>query len=478
MTDDELRAPGAGDGPGGVDAAASRMTARMDAVLNRVGLRSVLARDCLLAVLVALLTGVLVWTVTGFLAGEGYRLSPAATTVFAVLMFAQPLMLCVRRRYPALCLVAVGVAHLGITAVLPPNVNAPAPAAFIAAYTCGALLAPRLLTGVLASLVALHGVAGPLVAGTLSGPAGEAATGRPAGPMEYTVLASGLLLMSLILYVGAALTGSYAATRRRYAELVRVRAGEAIQQHRERAEGAIRAERARMARELHDIAAHHLSGMVVQLGAAERLIGRDDQAAREAVSWVRSQGRETLDSLRLVVGALRDPGEDRPASGDGLAHSGAPGARGAPVPGAAALERLVAAERALGGSIDLVREGAAYDLPPVADVTVYRVAQEALSNAREHAPGAPVRVALHYRESRVVLEVGNDAGTGRPKENTKPPGVPRGLGLVGMKERAQLVGAGLAAGPDAGGGWRVRLDLPVTRETAARDRSTDQEAAQ
>src|SRR5690606_22416313 len=146
---------------------------------------------------------------------------------------------------------------------------------------------------------------------------------------------------------------------------------------------------------------------------------------------------ETLDSLRLVVGALRDPGEG--PAGDGPPDSGAP------VPGAAALDRLVRTERELGADVELVREGDPYDLPPIADVTVYRVAREALSNARDHAPGAPVRILLRYGASRVALRVDNGPGRGRgggPQSDA-----PRGMGLIGMAERAQLVGAELEAGP-------------------------------
>lgn len=485
MTDNDLRAhhAGGGPGPGGTNTTASRVMARFDEGLNRLGLRSALARDCLLAVVMALLSSVMLWALMGFLANEdGVRLSPAATVALTVVMYAQSLILCVRRRNPVLCLVVVALAQMGTVALLPPFVAAQGISPFIAAYTCGALLPPRRLVWTLAPITILHGVFGTLVAGTLSDPILSPDATPPSQPSsleDYLVLVSGLLAMAVVIYVGSAFVGAYTVARRRYVELTRVRAAEAIQRQRERAESAIMAERARMARELHDIAAHHLSGMVVQLGAAERLIGRDDQAAREATAWVRSQGRETLDSLRLVVGALRDPGEDATPSGDGLSHTGDPGARGAPVPGATGLERLVQTERDLGCSIALVREGEPYHLPPVADVTVYRVAQEALSNAREHAPNAPVHLLLHHRDTRVVLQVENGPGSGRGARGDKSANAPRGLGLLGMRERAQLVGAELEAGPTSMGGWRVRLDLPVSREvSSARNQSKEREAAE
>jgi signal transduction histidine kinase len=204
-----------------------------------------------------------------------------------------------------------------------------------------------------------------------------------------------------------------------------------------------------MARELHDIAAHHLSGMVVQAAVVERLIDRDPQAAKEAAAWIRAQGRETLHNLRLVVGALRGPG------GDDLDE-------GAPVPGLAVLDRLVRTARELGTPVELVRDGEPVELPPIADVTFYRVVQEALANVREHAPGAPARIVLRYGVADVSLEVENAA---RPAPDR--PRVNRGFGLAGMQERAQLIGATLDTGPTPSGGWRVALRLPLDGETTS-----------
>ncbi|MBC8091826.1 MAG: hypothetical protein H7Y15_07800, partial [Pseudonocardia sp.] len=226
-----------------------------------------------------------------------------------------------------------------------------------------------------------------------------------------------------------------------------------------RTDAAIRAERSRMARELHDIAAHHLSGMVVQAAVVERLIDRDPPAAKEAAAWVRGQGKETLHNLRLAVGALREP---EPGEDGGWDVSGT---GGAPVPGLADLDRLVGAARDLGTPVEIVREGRWRELPPIADVTFYRVAQEALSNAREHATGAPVRLALRRGESEVSIEVVNQAGPAdRGGVDARPDGR-RGFGLIGMGERAHMLGARFDCGPTAAGGWRVAMTLPLDRET-------------
>ncbi|MGI5122085.1 sensor histidine kinase [Marinactinospora thermotolerans] len=471
MTESSPSTGAPGDILGSGGAAGPPWTGAFDATLNRLGLRSALARDCLLAVVMAVASGVLLRLAMDFLgSAEGIEIPSSAATAVTVAACAQSLMLCVRRSNPVLCLAATALAQVAIAAFLPPHVAAQGVAPLIAAYTCGILVPQNRLVRLLAAVILLHTALATLVTGTLSDPAlGLEAlpSVRPSTSGEYLVLAAGLLVSTVPVYAGPAFLGAYAGTRRRYTDLLRARAVDAIQRQHERAEAAIKAERTRMARELHDIAAHHLSGMVVQAAAAERLIGRDDQAAREATAWVRAQGRRTLDSLRLVVGALRDPGEDPAPSGTDLMHSGDPSARGAPVPGAGEVETLVRIERELGAQISFGREGAVYPLPPVADVTVYRVAQEALSNAREHAAGAEVRLLLHYGTSRLVLQVDNEEGAGRAERTGQTAGAPRGLGLLGMRERAHLVGATLETGPMDGGGWRVRLSLPVDREISA-----------
>jgi signal transduction histidine kinase len=264
------------------------------------------------------------------------------------------------------------------------------------------------------------------------------------------------LLASVLTYAGSAVVGAYIATRRQYVELARVRAADAIESQRARADAAIGLERSRMARELHDIAAHHLSGMVVQTAVVERLIDRDPQAAKDAAAWVRAQGKETLYNLRLVVGALREPGQGPDTMSEG----------GAPMPGLTVLDRLVQTARDLGTPVDLVQQGERKELPPIADITFYRVTQEALANAREHAPAAPVRVLLRYRESEVSLDVENEAGPTPDRADPARAGH-RGFGLAGMGERAQLIGARFDAGPAPSGGWRVSLRLPLDRETSS-----------
>ena len=274
-------------------------------------------------------------------------------------------------------------------------------------------------------------------------------------------------LVTLAIYLVPMLGGAALASSRRYEhsrqELLR-------REHGRQLEVALIQERRRLAGELHDVAAHHLAGIVVQAAALERLIDRDPQTAREATQQLRRQAKETLSGLRSVVGLLRSDEE---------AEESSPGLRDLP--------ELVASTQALGVDIELLDDGLLGDEPgdatthstssgapsgdtaariPVlsqrADTAVFRVAQQAISNALQHAPGAPITVKATRLEAALELSVLNGPARRLP---TDPGG--GGTGLTVMRERADAVGGALQAGPVEGGGWRVRLVLPLAREEDA-----------
>ena len=270
-------------------------------------------------------------------------------------------------------------------------------------------------------------------------------------PPEQWQLAMTRALVTLAACLLPLLGGAALASSRRYEhsrqELLR-------REHGRQLEVALIQERRRLAGELHDVAAHHLAGIVVQAAALERLIDRDPQTAREAAQQLRRQAKETLSGLRSVVGLLRSDEE---------AEESSPGLRDLP--------ELVASTRALGVDIELLDGGIlsggadeadvgdAPILSPLADTAVFRVAQQAISNALQHAPGSPITVELRRAEDSLKLSVLN--GSAR-RPSTDPGG--GGTGLTVMRERADAVGGALQAGPEEGGGWRVRLVLPLTRE--------------
>jgi signal transduction histidine kinase len=204
-------------------------------------------------------------------------------------------------------------------------------------------------------------------------------------------------------------------------------------------------ERRRIARELHDIVAHSVSVMVVQAGGAEELVEASPEQARAAMRSVRETGQQALAEMRRMVGLLRI-NDDEPT---GLA----------PQPRLTQLDELVTQAGASGLATVLRVEGTPRPLPPGADLSAYRIVQEALTNARRHATAATAQVTVRWATDEVVLEIIDD-GTGTEGTGSRGRG-PAGHGLLGMRERAALFGGVVTAGPEPGGGYAVRAHLPT-----------------
>jgi signal transduction histidine kinase len=202
---------------------------------------------------------------------------------------------------------------------------------------------------------------------------------------------------------------------------------------------AVTAERARIARELHDVVAHCVSVMVIQAGAAEDLLDRDPGAARQPLRSVQDSGQQAVAELGRMLGLLRG----------GVA----PGAL-VPQPGVAQLPELVAQVRDAGLAVDHRIEGTPRELPPGVDLTLYRLAQEALTNVLKHARGARACVVLRQDDDAVALTVHDDG-----RQPVAGPGL--GHGLIGMRERVALYGGTFSAGPRPGGGFAVEAAIPL-----------------
>jgi signal transduction histidine kinase len=263
-----------------------------------------------------------------------------------------------------------------------------------------------------------------------------------AGAMFLVAVASGQsqgnVLPSFVWLVAAGAVGRIVRSwRSRAAELERANR-ELAEQRELQAEAAVAVERGRIARELHDVIAHNVSMIVVQAGAAARVLEGSQPHVREALDAIESTGRATVDEMRRLLGVLR--------ADDGAAAL-------SPQPGLADLDRLVANVRDAGLPVSVRVEGARVPLPAALDVTAYRIAQEALTNALKHAGAASAELTVRYDTAAIEIEVrDNGAGTGN--------GVGTGHGLVGMRERAALWGGRLEAGR-TDGGWAVRAWLPV-----------------
>ncbi len=203
----------------------------------------------------------------------------------------------------------------------------------------------------------------------------------------------------------------------------------------ELAREAVNAERARMARELHDVVAHSVSIISVQAGAADQQLERDPERAREHLAAVRGSAHEALTELRRLVGLLRE---------DDASY--------VPAPGLSRLEDLVDQSRASGVAVEVRTAGTARTLPAGLDLTAYRIIQESLTNVRRHAAGSDATVHVNYGARELTITVANGAGSDIESGD--------GRGLIGMRERVRLYDGTLEAGPTADGGYGVRAQLP------------------
>jgi signal transduction histidine kinase len=222
-----------------------------------------------------------------------------------------------------------------------------------------------------------------------------------------------------------------------------------VDQERRTAE-AVEQERARIARELHDVVAHSLSVIVVQAAAERRALGHgavDVESLDTVLGAVERTGREALVDLRRLLGLLRRT--DEPPSL-------------APQPSLADLETLVRPVRDAGVEVHVEEHGAPFDLPPAVDLTAYRIVQEALTNVLKHAAARHVDVLIGYYRNHVELTVHDDGG---PAGDAVLSSLGAGFGLAGMQERVSVFGGTISAGRQASGGWSVSARLPISPAT-------------
>ncbi|WP_190112555.1 sensor histidine kinase [Streptomyces cinnamoneus] len=270
-------------------------------------------------------------------------------------------------------------------------------------------------------------------------------------PPEYSSTGKSIagIVFLTVPFILAWVLGDSVRTRRAYWAQLEERATRLEKEREQQAQIAVTAERARIARELHDVVAHNVSVMVVQAdGAAYVLDGSPDQA-KQALETISSTGRQALAEMRRLLGVLRtdDSGE---------------GGEYVPQPDVEQIGDLVEQVRGAGLPVDFKVEGAPRPLPSGVELTAYRIVQEALTNTRKHGgPDVGASVRLTYFDDGLGLLVEDD-GRGAQHELYEAGGADgMGHGLIGMRERVGMVGGTLDAGPRPGGGFRISVLLPI-----------------
>lgn len=259
----------------------------------------------------------------------------------------------------------------------------------------------------------------------------------------------GSLVFLTGLAVAAFFIGTSVRNRRAYLGALVDRATSLERERDQQARLAATEERARIARELHDIVAHSLTVVVTMSEAAAVTVDADPAAARTAMTQVAATGRTALGEMRRLLGVLR---ADEPVPGVAPADA----ATRSPAPGLDGLDDLVAGARSAGLPVRLTVSGPARHLPSTLDVTAYRVVQESLTNALKHAEDPTgVHVSLRWTDTDLHIDVTDDG-----RQAATRPEAP-GHGLTGMRERLSLFGGAVSSGPGAAGGWTVHAVLPL-----------------
>ncbi|MGN6522036.1 MAG: sensor histidine kinase [Actinomycetes bacterium] len=387
----------------------------------KAALRSLQRRDVVDAVLAAVLLvlGLLDLT-TGLLQGA----YPHSRWLHLPFLIASSVPLAFRRSRPLTALVAFAIAQTAWIFLLFPMDMQPPLVPYIEllliVYAAAAYCDGRAARA--AVLVVAVGILSDLPTLLLGRPIGNVA-----GPNLMVLIAFGI--------------GLAFARIRRHAESLEEQAARAERERREAGERAAAEERARIARELHDVISHDVS-MMVLAASVERRVRPEDDATTQTLATIESTGREALAELRRMLGVLRHT-EESPLQ---------------PQPGIAQLPQVVEEARAAGVPVELVVEGEPATIPPGLDIAAYRIVQESLTNAAKHATGSPVTARVSWGADSLEIDVTNDGA--RPAVGVP---LPRGggHGLVGMQERVSLFGGTLEAGVGQDGGFRVRARLPI-----------------
>ncbi|MEU6974423.1 MULTISPECIES: sensor histidine kinase [unclassified Streptomyces] len=362
--------------------------------------------------------------------------SPAGTNIAGYLAVGAlySLVIALRRRAPERMLVLtvlLGLVQLAF-GIVPFMADF---AMLVIIYTVAAHDGPRW-----ASRLAL---AGGLAAATLS---------QLRWPLEESRSSAATVFFTIIMTVPFALAwvlGDSLRTRRAYFAQLEERASRLEKEREAQAKVAVAAERARIARELHDVVAHNVSVMVVQADGAAYVMDSSPETAKQALETIAGTGRQALAEMRRLLGILRT-GEHQEAG------------EYVPQPDVQQIEDLVEQVRGAGLAVDFKVEGTPRPLPSGVELTAYRIVQEALTNSRKHGgPDVGASVRLVYFDDGLGLLVEDD-GRGAPQEMYEDGGADgRGHGLIGMRERVGMVGGTLDAGPRPGGGFRISALLPL-----------------
>lgn len=354
--------------------------------------------------------------------------------------------LAVRRRYPVAAAVVVCTGYFIAASLELPELYVSQVTMFVAVYTIGAWMNDRRRAALSRALIIVAMFIWLLVTTYLGAVDPKDDPERLAGAFSpYLAYMLILWLVNAAYFGGAYYLGNRAYAAALDREALRRRTRELEEEREMSAAQAVALDRVRIARELHDVVAHHVSAMGVQAGAARTLLDSNVDAARGILEQVETSARSAIDELHRLLDTLRTPG-DRDDAPSTLRLEG--------------LDALAREVTAAGTPTTFTVIGDPVEVPEVVHVNLYRIAQEALTNARRHGgPHVTADMRLRYSDDAIELEIAN---TGRVRADARP-----GVGQLGMRERATASGGSVEFRPRERGGYLVRVRVPLQREETA-----------
>ncbi len=343
--------------------------------------------------------------------------------------------LAVRRLFPVAALLLVTTAQVAIVLLNLPIMNFTAIAAFITIFTAAAYGGPRRNLACIACIVAMNAC---LTYKLMF-------SGNVTFFSSATLFSVIGLIWNLVIYLATWRFGNTLRLSREQTKRLRESAELLVREREENAHRAVFDERVRIARELHDVLAHHVSVMGIQAGAARQVLRQYPEKALNSLSLIETSSRQAVAELYRLLGLLRDERQAETFT-----------AR----PGLGQLDKLVADMAASGLRVEVRIEGQKREIPQTVDLSAYRIVEEALTNTLKHAGPAKATVVLDYQKDALILDVA-DTGKG---SSSKEDGQPGGKGLIGMRERAKLLKGEFRAGNAPNGGFRVSAKLPLEEQ--------------
>ncbi|MEO3748938.1 sensor histidine kinase [Plantactinospora sp. B5E13] len=362
-----------------------------------------------------------------------------------------------RRTRPEAVTIVIAVVFIAAQARGGPETLVSSASLFVAIYTLGAWgrhrrWAARIRIGVIVAMFAWLAVSATISILTI-----EMRFEGAAGPLPPLLAASlHSILFNLAFFLLAYLLGNSTWVSARSRHRLRVQAEELRRSRAAEAERAVTQERVRIARELHDVVAHHVSVMGVQASAARRVMEKDREKARTALGAVEQSARTAVDELRRMLGVLRDAGGTERTGADTGGHTSGYGLD--------QVDSLVQGARDAGLTVAYQTFGTPLPVPESVSLAGYRIVQEALTNTIKHARAGSVDVRVRYLRHEVEVEVTDDGRALATVPSARSP-QSDGLGLIGMRERVAAHDGSLEVGPRQGGGFRVRARFPVAPAT-------------